>query len=140
MDTNHSNITSISFMLIVISIITMVTMITITNYHNPLLSGWIAALGASFVFGGTGIPMKACSIDETEKDALIFSLYSTFGIVIVNIPVLIYLLINNTFIFMPWAILGSIDIILITYLAFYAVKEAGYAKAPAMWCSMGIYS
>ena len=131
----------ISVLMIIISffmIVSIVAMSHSSSHTTIASSGWVAVIGASFIFGATGIPMKACGVEDSDKDPLIFSLYSTFGIIIVNFPVLVYLLATNHFKFYPWAILGSLDIIMITYLAFIAVRETGYAKAPAMWCSVGM--
>jgi len=134
----HNRIVVISVLMIVISFIMIGAIVAMSHSTHTVASGWIAVIGASFIFGATGIPMKACGVEDSDKDPLIFSLYSTFGIIIVNFPVLVYLLATNQFRFLPWAVLGSLDIIVITYLAFIAVRETGYAKAPAMWCSVGM--
>ena len=136
-----SRIVVISILMIIISFLMICAIVTMSHSssHTTIVSsGWVAVIGASFIFGATGIPMKACGVEDSDKDPLIFSLYSTFGIIIVNFPVLVYLLATNQFKFYPWAILGSLDIIVITYLAFIAVRETGYAKAPAIWCSVGM--
>lgn len=108
-------------------------------------TGWVAVAGASFVFGSTGVPMKdpiLSTLDETSQfgveRALIFAAYTSLGIFVVNLPVLIYLIENDSFIFMPWALLGSIDIVIINIWAFLAVQAFGYTKAPAIWCSVGM--
>ena len=65
-------------------------------------------------------------------------MFTTAGIVITTIPLLIYLLATKAFIFEPWGIVGAIDIILISYFAFNAVQALGYAIAPALWAGIGM--
>lgn len=101
-------------------------------------TGWIAVSGASFIFGGSGIPMKSPSLLNIPPNPLIFALHVSVGIFLLTLPLVTYLLESKQFVFLPIAGLGSADIILINILAFQAVQILGYAKAPAIWCSVGM--
>lgn len=105
-------------------------------------SGWVAVAGASIVFGSTGVPMKISSLsnEETKLDTVLFACYSNTGIFLISLPLLIYLLATGQFIFYPWAIVGAADIMIISFFAFNAVRDLGYATAPAIWAGIGMIS
>ena len=69
---------------------------------------------------------------------MVFACYSNLGVLIVSLPVLAYLLSVGRFVFFPLAIAGAADIMIISYFAFLAVRELGYATAPAIWCGIGM--
>lgn len=69
---------------------------------------------------------------------MVFACYSNLGVLLVSLPVLVYLLCAGKFVFFPLAIAGAADIMIISYFAFLAVRELGYATAPAIWCGIGM--
>lgn len=142
-----ANILQISVIMVIIAVLWIIMMLLcavdfIAGAKH--ITGYVAVVGASFVFGSTGIPMKSPSLAHSALDPsditnpLIFALYTSLGIFVVNLPVLIYLLSLNSFRPAYWALLGSADIIVINIAAFKAVQAMGYAKAPAVWCSVGM--
>ena len=118
----------LTFFLILLALVisVLVTFVPLSNVSK----GWVAAVGASFVFGSTGIPMKN---NPSGVDPIIFALCSSVGIFLMSVPVTIYLFMSGSFRFIPEALIASADILLINYLAFKAVQILGYAKAPAIW-------
>ena len=103
-----------------------------------LATGWVAVVGASITFGATGIPMKYESLHAAQVDPSVFSLYTALGLFIVCCPFLIYLLVIDSFVFLSFGILGATFIALIGYFSYIAVQHLGYAKAPAIWASIGM--
>lgn len=107
------------------------------------ITGWIAVCGASFVFGSTGVPMKDPNLQGLDlvhdrAKVAVFAAFTCIGITIVNFPIFVYCLAIGRFVFSPWALLGSLDILIIGVWSFLAVQALGYAKAPAIWCSIGM--
>ena len=76
--------------------------------------------------------------EESKLDSVVFACYSNVGVLVVSLPVLVYLLSVGKFTFMPLAIVGAADIMVISYFAFLAVRALGYAVAPAIWCGIGM--
>lgn len=141
MDANrNTSIIRLSYYMMAIAIVLIVGMLLSASSSSSVGTGWIAVVGASVVFGSTGIPMKIKATMDTTLEPVIFALFSGIGIFIVNFPLTVYLLVIKKFEFQPWAFLGSLDIVGILCVAFLAVKELGYTKAPAFWCSIGIVS
>ena len=102
-------------------------------------AGWISVLGASVIFGSTGLPFKTESFDGVSVDPILLALCSSIGIFLVSLPLTIGLVWNtNEFSFDPWSLLGSIDILGTTFLAFHTVQQVGYAKGPAIWATTGM--
>jgi len=110
----------------------------LTTVYEPKISGWMAVIGTSVVFGSTGIPMKSPLLLSIKLDSLVFSLYNGLGITLISIPLVIYLLAVEKFEFHYLGIIGSMDIIVITYFAFLAVRDLGYCVAPSIWCGIGM--
>lgn len=142
----RENILLLSIGLVVISIVLICVTLLLAHIgnHDHQLAGYVAVVGASFIFGGSGVPMKALMLDSVEGqpveriDSMIFAMFNGFGVFLVNSPLLIYLLSINSFTYIPISILASIDIFVISYLAFLAVECLGYAKASAMWAGIGM--
>lgn len=103
-------------------------------------AGWVAVTGAALIFGSTGVPMKISSFAhaDTRVDSVVFACYSNLGVLLVSLPVLLYLLAREQFVFYPYAILGAANIMVVSYFAFNAVRELGYAIAPAIWAGIGM--
>ena len=96
------------------------------NENNPSQSvaGWIAVVGAAIVFGSTGVPMKSPALISLQVDSFVFALYTSIGIFVVSVPLIIYLLAIGEFRFKPWAVLGAADIVIIgTFLLLYSVIQ-----------------
>jgi len=114
-------------------------MATTSAWGYPDATGWIAVLGASVIFGSTGIPFKTKSLQGSSPDPIMFAFYSSWGIFLVSLPLSVFLVWNNNkFSFQPWAIWGSLDILVTTFLAFQTVQQVGYAKGPAIWATTGM--
>jgi len=133
-----------SFVMVAISVVWIAVMVVCSRYCNAALSpncatGWVAVIGASVIFGSTGIPMKSPELLTNEQvpsihEPIIFACYTGVGIFIISFPLFVYTCIMDAgFNFKPFAILGSIDIFIINLLAFQAVNILGYSKAPAIW-------
>eukprot|EP01041_Mallomonas_annulata_P001336 gene1336-2584_t len=127
--------TAFSLIMITIMLI-VVAFVHSSSGSHP--AGWIAVTGAVIVFGSTGIPMKTPILKTIQIDSLIFALYTSIGIVIITMPLLLYMLSINQFQYIPESILGAIDIMLISYFSFNAVQLLGYAIAPAIWAGIGM--
>jgi len=82
--------------------------------------------------------MKMPILASVQVDSLVFSLFSTIGIVIITIPLMIFLICINEFEYHPWSIVGAVDIILIGYFSYNAIQVLGYAIAPAIWAGIGM--
>jgi glucose uptake protein GlcU len=145
---SRENILRVSYALVVLSGVLVGITLLLSGRSNPHLAGYVAVAGASFIFGGTGVPMKALMVDTSSNaadskpvermDSMIFAMYNGLGVFIVNTPILIYLLSIKAFRYFPISILASVDIFVIVYLAFLAVECLGYAKASAMWSGVGM--
>ena len=109
-----------------------------SSSQYQVATGWIAVVGASITFGATGIPMKYESLQSAQVDPSVFSLYTALGLFIVCFPFLIYLVVIKSFVFLSYGILGATFIALIGYFSYIAVQHSGYAKAPAIWASIGM--
>lgn len=116
----------------------MITLMTVSASSSSQATGWIAVLGASLVFGSTGIPFKTPSLQGVEPDPILFAFFAGFGIFIASLPLQAYLLWLDALQFQPWSLLGSLDILVTTFLAFQTVQQLGYAKGPAIWASVGM--
>jgi hypothetical protein len=119
--------------------LTFVAVILLTS-SSDFEKGWFAALGASFIFGSTGVPMKlppstTRKLQPLHINPILFAVWSSVGIFLVSCPLVVFLSIKfkTGFEFKPWALLGSTNIIVISYLTFHAVQMLGYARAPAIW-------
>jgi len=129
------NTATISMVLIALTFVAMVLLISLSDIEK----GWFAALGASFIFGSTGVPMKsppsAKEVQPPQINPILFAVWSSVGIFLVSCPLVIFLSIKfkDGYEFKPWALLGSVNIIIISYLTFHAVQMLGYARAPAIW-------
>lgn len=148
-ETSDCHVLYASFIMVVISFIMIICMIiSIVLFDNrnensnltTSPTGWIAVSGAIIVFGSTGIPMKSPILREVKVDALVFSLYNSIGILLMTLPLILYLIITQNFVFQFWSILGSADIMIITYFAFHAIQRLGYAIAPAIWAGISMIS
>ena len=128
---------SICVIMVIFALI-LIAIMLITSYTASFVAGWVAVVGASIVFGSTGVPMKTPALKSCQVDSFVFALYNSIGIFIVSIPIIVYLLAIQRFRFQPWAILGAADICIIGYLAFMAVQRLGYSKAPAIWAGIGM--
>ena len=109
-----------------------------SSSQYQVVTGWIAVVGASITFGATGIPMKYECLQSAQVDPSVFSLYTALGLFIVCSPFLIYLVVIKSFVFLSYGILGATFIALIGYFSYIAVQYLGYAKAPAIWASIGM--
>ena len=114
--------------IMVIFALILIAVMLVTSYAASFVAGWVAVVGASIVFGSTGVPMKTPALKSCQVDSFVFALYNSIGIFIVSIPIIAYLLAIQSFQFQPWAILGAADICVIGYLAFMAVQRLGYCK------------
>ena len=124
--------------IMVVFALILIAIMLITSYVASSVAGWVAVVGASIVFGSTGVPMKTPALKSCQVDSFVFALYNSIGIFIVSIPIIAYLLAIHRFQFQPWAILGAADICTIGWLAFMAVQRLGYCKAPAIWAGTGM--
>eukprot|EP01038_Epipyxis_sp_PR26KG_P004527 gene4527-6392_t len=111
---------------------------SIITFSNP--TGWIAAIGASITFGSCGIPFKSPALTNVSIDPLVFAISSSIGIFMVTSPLTIYLIATGQFVPVYIAVAASFDILVISFMAFHAIQELGYAKAPAVWASIGMVS
>ena len=127
----YCNVITISIAVMLLGFMMIYLMIL---YQHSNAVGWIAVIGASITFGATGVPMKMKDILKKEIDPLQLSIFTSIGIFTVNLPLMIYLGINQTFQFQPLAIIGSIEVFFIGLFAFHAVKSLGYSKSIAIWC------
>lgn len=124
-------------MMVAAAVLIMVMLLT-SAYAPSGAAGWVAVVGASIVFGSTGVPMKTPALKTLQVDSFVFALYNSIGIFMVTLPLVVYLAAIDAFVFKPWAILGAADICVIGYLAFMAVQILGYCKAPAIWAGCGM--
>ena len=109
------------------------------NNVKDTTTGWIAVIGASIVFGSTGIPMKSPGLHGIKVNPYLFAANNSIGIFIASIPSILYLLYEKKFSFKLWSIVGSIIIATVGYFSFQSVHQLGYAKASATWASVGLY-
>lgn len=134
-----------TLVMVLVAITLVIIMLSISD--SLTYKGWFAAIGASFIFGSTGVPMKRPpSIDqllsqpEIQIDPILFAVWSSVGIFFVSLPLVVYieLCFAGGFLLKPWALLGSIDIVVISFLTFHAVQMLGYSRAPAIWARSAI--
>ena len=137
---NDKKLTWVIVSQIILSWIILGVVLILENSSSQyqVATGWIAIVGASITFGTTGIPMKYESLQSAQVDPSVFSLYTALGLFIVCCPFLIYLLVIDSFAFLSFGILGATFIALIGYFSYIAVQHLGYAKAPAIWASIGM--
>ena len=57
--------------------------------------------------------MKSPALARLQVDSFVFALYTSVGIFLVSIPLIVYLLVIKEFEFKVWAILGAADIVII---------------------------
>lgn len=107
--------------------------------ENTLI-GAVAVLGAIVTFGSSGIVFKMPSLQKEDVDPVVFQLYSTMGIAGISLPLLAYLVGTEQFQFEPWGLAGALDTTVTSAFSFLAVKELGYAVAPAVWAGIGMIS
>jgi len=132
-------ITGVCILNVVLGVCFIGTISVLQSLGHPQATGWVSALGASVIFGSTGLPFKTDSLESVSVDPILFALFSSLGIFLVSLP-LALVLIQRTgeFFFEPWSLLGSVDILATTLLAFHTVQKVGYAKGPAIWATTGI--
>ncbi len=167
---NDKKIRNVCIFCMAMAAICIVVMLSVANTEtsdgelstkSPV--GWISVCGASIIFGTTGksfycfvitiitglltffdnvlgIPMKTEALKTKSVNSFVFSLYTSFGVFLVTLPLLIYLLAVQRFEFKPFAFLGGLDIYIIGYFAYQAVQSLGYSKAPAIWAGVGMIS
>lgn len=57
--------------------------------------------------------MKSPALATLKVDPFVFAVYTSVGIFLVSIPLIVYLLVIDKFQFEFWAILGAADIVII---------------------------
>lgn len=132
---------SLASVTMVVAAIVLVTILFCTNnlQYSATIKGLYAAVGASFIFGSTGVPMKFPPSNPKRSvitiDPVLFAVWTSAGIFLASCPLMLYLQVGfrERFVFKPWAIIGSVDVVAISYLTFHAVQLLGYARAPAIW-------
>lgn len=120
---NESDLRRVCLWMMVVSSVLIGLMLVISHYEqsspategntSQSIAGWIAVVGAAIVFGSTGVPMKSPALVSLEVDSFIFALYTSVGIFLVSLPLIVYLLVIGRFEFKFWAILGAADIVII---------------------------
>ena len=138
-------INGICFLNVLLGLAFLTALLAASSWGYNTAAGWIAVTGASVIFGATGIPFKTPSLDTISPDPIIFAFFSSLGIFLVSVPLSVVVVIlwnkddNNIELhYQPWSILGSLDILVTTFLAFQTVQQVGYAKGPAIWATVGM--
>lgn len=65
--------------------------------------------------------MKSPALASLKVDPFVFAVYTSFGIFLVSIPLIVYLIVIDKFEFEFWAILGAADIVIIGALFIFHV-------------------
>jgi len=109
--------------------------------------GWVAVLGAIFLFGSTAIMFKnppGARHDSSHEppDPVLFQAFNALGIFATALPLVVFEFAragDDTFgFFDPLAIVGAVTIIVICFFATKAVQLIGLATAPAVWSGIGM--
>ncbi|KAL7563908.1 hypothetical protein ACA910_008040 [Epithemia clementina (nom. ined.)] len=131
-------INGICFLNVLLGIVLIGILTTCSRLGYVQATGWIAVFGASIIFGSTGIPFKSPSLGSVQPDPIIFAFFAGFGIFVVSVPLQLFLWWQDSLQFQVWSLVGSLDILITTFLAFQTVQHLGYAKGPAIWASVGM--
>ena len=71
--------------------------------------------------------MKSPALATLKVDPFVFAVYTSVGIFLVSIPLIVYLLVIDKFQFEFWAILGAADIVIIgAFLPIFIVFLKSY--------------
>uniref|UniRef100_A0A6V3KJM8 Uncharacterized protein n=1 Tax=Lotharella globosa TaxID=91324 RepID=A0A6V3KJM8_9EUKA len=115
------------------------------DFNGPV--GWIAVLGALFLFGSVGLMFKEPADEYGEKpDAVLFQAFNALGIFVVGVPLMVFECQSGDdvreavdFSWLDWlGLLGAIDIIIVSFWAHLSTQLIGYAMAPAVLNGVGM--
>eukprot|EP00470_Lotharella_oceanica_P009323 CAMPEP_0170185820 /NCGR_PEP_ID=MMETSP0040_2-20121228/37557_1 /TAXON_ID=641309 /ORGANISM="Lotharella oceanica, Strain CCMP622" /LENGTH=442 /DNA_ID=CAMNT_0010432349 /DNA_START=60 /DNA_END=1388 /DNA_ORIENTATION=+ len=146
-----------AFWVVVIGAVFMciVLVMEATNASNPVELpdftgpvGWIAVLGALFLFGSVGLMFKEPADEYGKKpDAVLFQAFNALGIFLVGVPLMIFECRSSgkdvesvvDFSWFDWlGLLGAVDIIIVSFWAHLSTQLIGYAMAPAVLNGVGM--
>eukprot|EP00698_Gefionella_okellyi_P001374 TRINITY_DN11319_c0_g1_i1.p1 TRINITY_DN11319_c0_g1~~TRINITY_DN11319_c0_g1_i1.p1 ORF type:complete len:371 (+),score=69.48 TRINITY_DN11319_c0_g1_i1:45-1115(+) len=108
------------------------------NATVPVVStamGYAGVAVSVLFFGSFGVLLKSKRVQETNVDPLIFQLYYSFGISVINWLILSY----NKFVFTWFGAVLALMWVPASVIALYAVNFSGLAIAQGVWSGVTIF-
>jgi hypothetical protein len=93
--------------------------------------GWVATLGAVFIFGTFGVLIKTKAVQEAAVHSLVFQLYYAAGVVVSCMA--IWGASREPLCISPWGCVFAASWIGAQFFAYTAISSIGYAVGPAVW-------
>eukprot|EP00935_MAST-01C_sp_MAST-1C-sp1_P001481 g1481.t1 len=100
--------------------------------------GWVATLGAVFIFGSFGVLIKTKEVQEAAVHSLVFQLYYAAGVAVSSMA--IWGSSREPLCVSAWGITFAICWIGSQFFAYSAISSIGYAVGPAVWGGVTILS
>jgi hypothetical protein len=95
------------------------------------LVGWVATVGAAFIFGTFGVLIKTKAVQEAAVHSLVFQLYYAAGVVVSCM--IIWAISREPLCVSPWGCIFAMSWIGSQFFAYSAISSIGYAVGPAVW-------
>jgi glucose uptake protein GlcU len=93
--------------------------------------GWVATLGAVFIFGTFGVLIKTKAVQDAAVHSLVFQLYYAAGVVTACIS--LWAISREPLCISPWGGAFAVCWIGSQFFAYSAISSIGYAVGPAVW-------